>query len=220
MFTIIEDCSPFYIRFTHPRFEDIISECLDYIREKNYTEGFTHQSLDLERSKRILNLCPISNWIELNEKRVSLFVTNPGYYYRAHKDGLDHRFSINYTVKILDKFCVTQWYSDKDLEDYPIDNLKYIEWYRERNPFMFENGCSREVSGFVKENHKPLKSMVANPNEVILFNTDIFHDFDNSLSKNQRIVLTLRAKNTLSSFTGKPSNIYFDDIKKILFQQF
>ena len=212
MFNIIEDCSPFYIRFTHPGFENIISECLDHIREKEYTKGFTHQSLDLERSKRILNLCPISNWIELNEKRVSLFVTNPGYYYRAHKDGLDHRFSINYTVKILDKFCVTQWYSDEDLKGYPIDNLKYIEWYRERDPFTFQNGLSREASGFIKENHKPLKSMTANPNEVILFNTDIFHDFDNSLSKNQRIVLTLRAKKT--------SDIYFDDVKKILFQEF
>lgn len=210
MFRIIEDCSPYFIRFTHPGFENIISECLDHVRDKNYEKGFTHQAFSAERAKKVLDQCPISNWVELNEKRVSLFVTNPGYYYRAHKDGLDHRFSINYTVKILDECCVTRWYSDEDLKEYPIDNLKHIEYYREKDPFTFANGLSREALGFRKENHKALKSMVAKLNEVILFNTNIFHDFDNSLSKNQRIVLTLRAK--------KPSNIYFDDIKKILFQ--
>jgi hypothetical protein len=208
MFNIIEDCSPFFIRFTHVGFENIILECLDYSNQKEFVKGFTHHVLDLELSKKILKQCPISNFIELNEKRVSLFITNPGHYYRAHKDGINCRFSINYTVKILDELCETRWYDDDDLKHYPIDNLKQIEYYREKDPFTFKNGVSREAVGFIKENHVPLKSMVAKPNEVILFNTDIFHDFDNSSSTNQRIVLTLRAR--------KPSNIYFDDIKKII----
>ena len=55
--------------------------------------------------------------------------------------------------------------------------------------------------------------MTAKPGECILFNTDIFHDWDNQLSNNYRVVLTLRIKQPL---TGK---IYFEDAKKIIFGQ-
>jgi hypothetical protein len=55
----------------------------------------------------------------------------------------------------------------------------------------------------------PLKSMVAIQGECILFNTDIYHDWDNTQSNNERIVLTLRLEN--------PGLMYFDDVKKILF---
>ena len=51
--------------------------------------------------------------------------------------------------------------------------------------------------------------MVAKPNEMILFNTDIFHSWDNTKSDKSRRILTLRAKNY--------STFYFDDAKKILF---
>ncbi len=209
--TIIEDCSPYYIRFTHPGIDKIVSKCLEISNKKIYNEGFNHSALDSVDANTILDLVPASAMIELNKTRVSLFVTNPGFYYRAHKDGLDHRFSINYTVKILDDKCVTSWYSDEDLKKYPIDYLKFKEAYRIKNPYLYENGISREAKGFKKENHKPLKSMTALPNEGILFNTDIFHDFDNSRSTNQRIVLTLRAET--------PADIYFEDAKKLLFSK-
>lgn len=207
--TVLEDSSPYFIRFTHSGLNEIISDCEEIAKQKIFTKGFTHHIFESQDSKRILDKIPFSNLIELNEKRVSLFITNPGYYYRAHKDGLDHRFSINYTVKILDQDCVTSWYSDDDLKDYPIDNLKYKEHYRIVDPRAYYNGISREVQGFVKANHVPVKTMIAKQGECILFNTDIFHDFDNSRSINQRIVLTLRSKN--------PKDIYFEDIKKILF---
>jgi hypothetical protein len=98
---------------------------------------------------------------------------------------------------VLDNNCVTNWYSDEDLKDYPIDNTV--------------NNLSRECLGFVKENHIPLKSMIAKQNECILFNTEIFHDWDNTTSQNERIVLTLRIIEEL-----KPQT-YFEDVRKILF---
>lgn len=208
-FKIIEDCSPYYIRFTHEGIDEIIKECLSIVKNNVYSKGFTHHALEENLAEKLLDKIPISKLLSINKSRVSFFITNPGYYYRAHKDGLDHRFSINYTIEILDDKCVTSWYSDSDLEKYPIDNLKHIEYYKDKNKFVYDNGCSREADGFIKENHIPLKSMTAKSNEVILFNTDIFHDFDNSKSKNQRIVLTLRAT--------KPANIYFNDVKQILF---
>ena len=128
---------------------------------------------------------------------MSLFISKPGIYYRAHKDGLVNRFSINYMCRVLDDKCVTNWYSDEDLKDYPIDNLP-SKW-------------SRECDGFIKENHIPTKSFVAQQGECILFNTELFHDWDNSSSQNERVVLTLRIIEEL-----KPQT-YFEDARKILF---
>jgi hypothetical protein len=194
-YTIIEDCSPFYIRFTHNNIKSIIDIVLEESEKETFVKGFTHYKFNLDSSNKIMQKCPLVKDLQLNHDRVSLFVTQPGYYYRAHKDGLSTRYSINYTVKVLDDKCVTNWYDDKDLENYEIDNLP------RKN--------SRECIGFVKENHKPLKTMTAVQGECILFNTDIFHDFDNNNSKNERMVLTLRDVDV--------SNVYFEDVKRILF---
>lgn len=195
-YTIIEDCSPYYIRFTHNGIDNIIDACKKIADDTTYTKPFTHHRFDKDIGENIIKLLPMSNKVKFIKERVSLFVTQPGYYYRAHKDGLDHRCSINYTVKILDNQCVTSWYSDEDLQGYEIDNLP--------------KKVSREAIGFDKSKHVPLKSMTAIQNECILFNTDIYHDFDNSKSQNERIVLTLRLEN--------PGDMYFDDVRKILFE--
>ena len=127
---------------------------------------------------------------------MSLFITSDGRYYRAHKDGIDNRVSINYTVQILDDKCITSWYNENDLKDYQLDGLTWS------NP-------SKECNEFDPTKHTPVKSMTAKPNEAVLFNTDIFHDWDNSTSSNVRAVLTLRIENQC--------DIYFEDAKKILF---
>lgn len=194
MYTIIEDCSPFYIRFTHEGLDEVVAKCMMYIEGIRFTAGFTHHRYELHEARDILSSVPMSKQIQMFEQRVSLFVTQPGHYYRAHKDGLDHRFSLNYTVSVKDDKCVTQWYSDEELDIYPL---------------VFPRGTSRECDGFVKERHRPLKRMTAKPNECILFNTDIFHDFDNRRSDNERMVLTLRAQ--------KPAEVYFDQMKSMLF---
>ena len=201
MITIIEDCSPYYIRFTHDKLSDIIKFCKTKIVDATDDEKtFIHYKFPKVDARHILSLIPFfdNSHISLEETRVSLFITKPGRYYRAHKDGLHDRFSINYTIQILDDECVTSWYSDNDLKNYDIDYLK--------------NNTSRECEKFIKENHIPLKSMIAIPNECILFNTEIFHDFDNQESTNSRVVLTLRAAIAIRRDT------YFEDIKKILYK--
>jgi hypothetical protein len=192
MYTIIEDCSPFYIRFTHPGIERVIDFCNQQVPE--ISRKFEHLKFSPEVGTELLNLVPICQQIPLMKQRASLFITAPGASYRAHKDGLDHRFSINYTTRVLDDLCITSWYSDEDLKNYSIDTL---------------GGISRECEGFDKTKHTPIKTMTASPNEVILFNTEIFHAWDNSQSPNSRVVLTLRAIN--------PGNMYFEDAKQRLF---
>lgn len=195
MYTIIEDCSPYYIRYTHPTMMSIIERCQTISNTIKFTSSFTHHKFDRETGEQILNMTPISSQFELKKDRVSLFVTQPGYYYRAHKDGLATHVSFNYAVKILDDKCNTSWYSDEDLKDYSIDNLP--------------KRTSREAIDFDKSKHVPIKTMTALPNEATLFNTELWHDFDNSLSDNERIILTLRLKN--------PEEFYFNDVRKIMF---
>lgn len=195
-FEIIEDCSPYYIRFTHPGIKDIIALCKEELKSLTFDKPFTHHILQPAVSEKILNMTPITNMLSLNRNRVSLFVTQPGYYYRTHKDGLNTRFSINYTVEILDNDCKTSWYDDSAGAAYEKD-------------YLF--GTSRELVDFDKSKHVPLKTMSAIEGECILFNTDLYHDFDNSTSKNQRTVLTLRAERSIVPTT------HFDDVKQILF---
>ena len=197
-FTIIEDCSPYYIRFTHAGIEDLIDYCKKCIPKLEGIEGFKHYALPLTEATNVLKKTPISELMPLQPNRVSLFLSSPGMYYRAHKDGINHRFSINYGIVIEDNKCTTSWWSDDDLKKYPLE---------------YFNGWSRECNEFNPKNHTPIKSMTAKPGECILFNTDIFHDWDNQLSNNYRVVLTLRIKQPL---TGK---IYFEDAKKIIFGQ-
>ena len=183
-YTIIEDCSPYYIKFSHPGIDRYIETALQMLqtgesgREAYELDGFDHKRLLSILGKIMIKSTPVSDDLLLTYGRVSYFISSPGLYYRAHKDGNSMRFGINYMLKVLDDKCVTSWYSDEDLKDYPIDESVIQH--------------SRECDGFKKENHTPLKTMVAKQGEVILFNADIFHDWDNRLSSNERIVLTLR----------------------------
>ena len=196
MYTIIEDCSPYYIRFTHDDLDKIIDICKQGMDGVDLQDTFAHYKFPPEIRQEILSTTPLSQSLDLNKNRASMFVTKGGRYYRAHKDGVYTRISLNYTVEILDDTCVTNWYSDEDVIGY---ELVGAAW---ENP-------SREAKGFDKSKHTPVKSMVAQPNECILFNTDIWHDFDNSKSTNRRMVLTLRVNDV--------ENFYFNDAKKALF---
>jgi hypothetical protein len=209
-YTIIEDCSPYFIRFTYDGLDTFNSYVLNLYDKQVWPDnstphapGFAHHKFDPTIGREILDQSVISEEIIFNQHRVSVFKSSPGTYYRAHKDGADHRVSINYTLRILDDKCVTSWYDDGDLAQYDEEKIVLKKL---NNKIM-----ARECVGFVKKNHTPLKSMVAKVNECILFNTDIFHDWDNTESLNDRLILTLRSPN--------PGSLYFDDVKKLLFEK-
>lgn len=198
MIKIIEDCSPFYIRFTHTGIEDLINLYSSFMPTLESLENpYTHAKLPVDQATQIIDKVPLAKYLTLNKHRVSGFISKPGLYYRAHKDGTNHRFSLNYSILVLDNKCITSWYSDEDCKDYKIDMLK---------------GVSRECEKFDKTKHTPIKQMIARPLECTLFNTDIYHDWDNSQSKNFRAILTLRAS------VESVGDIYFDDVKKMLYK--
>ena len=201
-YTVIEDCSPYYIRFTYDGIDEFIEYSLNVYNQHDWSgvvsrhPGFRVCKLSEELGQEVISKIPMSKQIDLIARRVSFFNSAPGLVYPAHKDGANHRFSINYAVKVLDDKCTTSWYSDKIADLYQMDQL------------LFDRKVSRECLDFDKTKHTPIKTLVAVQGECILFNTEIYHDFDNSNSTNERIVLTFRAMN--------PGTIYFDDARKIL----
>jgi hypothetical protein len=204
-YSIIEDCSPYFIRFKWEGLEELINffKFFPYPEKNNF--GFRHIRISEEHSQKILKLIPMSNQLEINPYRVSMFLTEPGMYYGAHKDGPNARFSLNIPIKILDNTCVTSWYDESELSNYNITTSILPSLKVKAPPYS----QSREILNWDKSKHTPVKSMTAAIGEAILFNTEIFHDWDNSQSSNRRVILTLRHSN--------PANVYFEDARKILF---
>jgi hypothetical protein len=196
-YEIIEDCSPYFVRFTHSGIEDIVNFCKNVKPDKIQKDFYAHH-LSSEQTKNLYSLVPMSTQIELQE-RASLFISQPGYYYRPHKDGKFNRFALNYTVQALDEISLVNWYSDEELKNYKMDS------------YMEKVGRSRECVNVVKENHTPLMSTTIRPNQCMLINTDLFHAVDNTKSPHERVILTLR-----TSMIHK-ENMYLEDVRKILF---
>jgi hypothetical protein len=203
MYKIIEDHSPYYITFTYPGFEDVVNYCrkFKFLWSKDrLIHPMTSVIFPEHVGSLILNTSNLPRELEFEENRVGLFITKPGGYYRPHKDGGKTRAGINFPIQILDTDCLTQWYSDEDMERWPIDSaLENIEQSRESLSFHHAD----------KESLTPLKSVSFQEGQCILFNTDIFHDFDNTRSNNIRVMLTLRLK--------KYDEIYFSNLTKIMF---
>jgi len=198
MYTIIEDCSPYYITFTFPGLEDLV----DYIKSQTPTvvnpkagPRYTQVSFDLPVADLILKKLPMYNQFNWMQHRVSVFSTPRGKASSIHKDGGNHRASFNIPLTVLDDKCKTAWYSDTQFGDKKTQGEPYS-----RIIHFNRHGY---------DSVPKLKEMVAKPNQMILFNTDIFHSWDNSKSTNTRSVLTMRVSNA--------DQVYFDDIKKILF---
>jgi len=201
-YTIIEDCRPYYIRFTHAGCEDFCKKALslhdtyDWSTARVRLDLFRRRPLKSTDADDLMKLSPISDDIELNYNMISYFVSSPGLRYRVHKDGLNINFSINYGIKIQDKKCYTRWYPESITDQYELDTV---------------GGTSRELENVDLSKHSPLATMTAVQYECTLVNTSIWHEWDNSLSENERIVLTLRAKNY--------NNYYFSNAVDALFSK-
>jgi hypothetical protein len=195
-FIIIEDCSPYYIRFTFEGLQDIIELAKSSPTKLIWkTSGYSHENYSIEVADKIISMLPMSDKIKFRNERAALFNTPPGGGCGIHKDGVDHKISFNIPVEILDDFCMTHWYTDEELKDLPIDLV---------------GGYSRNVwkNWLDLKKFNAIKTMSAKPGEMIFFNTDIYHCWTNQNSTNYRKMLTLRTVDR---------SIYFEEAKKIIF---
>lgn len=205
--TIIEDCSPFYIRLVFDELDSIIQ----FVRSKldklvlRHKSTYSDKVFPIEISKEIISLLPKYFDFDFRLERVSVFDTSPGKGCGIHKDGKDHRVSFNIPIEIHDDLCTTYWYDD---DQFSYNSRKLTN---ESLPIIMNNsaGYTRNIHLNYKSMSKftHSKSMVASPGEMVLFNTDIFHSWYNR-SNHSRKILTLRVNN--------PGSMYFDDAKKIL----
>lgn len=210
MYKIIKDCSPYYITFTHEGFEEVVSYARNIIEQKLYREFDintipscksameaipTYRTkyflLEQEMQAHLLNLIPASQNLQLNPKSLMYFYSSPGLVHPIHKDSpktKPDRYSLNYPIRILDDKCITSWYSDTGI--IPKDGSRIGE---------ISDPASVQI----------LQSMILQPNEAVLFNSDIYHDWNNSNSFNDRIVLSMR---------DVSSDVFFEDAKRMLFK--
>jgi hypothetical protein len=200
MFTLIEDCSPFYVRFTFTGIETFIDHMKslspDCFNRKRNT-GYIHSDVKVTEVETILKKLSLSDKFEFVKNRVAIFDTLPYGGCGIHKDGRNRKVSLNIPIEIHDDLCVTKWYDDSLFEGMKVTGLPYS-----RHVFpIFPNIIEMQKIPHSKE-------MIAKIGEAVIFNTDIYHSFDNTKSSNWRRILTLRLVD---------DNISFQQAKEILF---
>lgn len=200
VYQLIEDCSPYYVRFNHDGISDIVRICQEELLKISIKTPFTPHVLSYKVSKLILSYVPFAH-LNFLQDRLSLFISKPGYRHFVHKDGLNTSVGVNYGINILDDDCSTNWYSDETCEKYKDKISANLPYNRAR--ILTED--------FKKENEVPLKTTIAQQSECMIFNTEIFHDWDNSQSKNTRVILKLRL--------AEEDGFSVEDMKKILFPE-
>jgi hypothetical protein len=198
MYTIIEDCSPYYIKFEYPGLEEFIKKSKLELSKINITDNQNpvfQRKLAREEGLNLLNLLPYKDKFVLQDERVAYIITDGGHRHYVHIDKAS--VSFNYGISIADELCKTSWYDSKNIEErYSILSDDYNRAIVNNNEFLLKS-------------LDPIKTFTQKEGECILFNTDIYHDFDNRESKNKRALLTFRPK--LSQHTT------FKDAKRILF---
>jgi len=193
---VIEDCSPYFVRFKFDRLEKIISliksEEVNSVVKLQGT--YTHKDFSQNITEKIVDYLPKK--FKFNFLTSAIFETPPGGGSGIHKDGKDNRISLNIPIQISDSKCITYWYDDEEqFSHLPFKgDLSYT-----RNVYADHNNLSKFMFS---------KSMIAQENESILFNTDIFHSWKNYSSEHVRKMFVLRIKDR--------NTVYFDDAKKIL----
>ena len=197
MFTLIEDSSPFYVRFTFTGIETFIDHMKSLSPDCFYKKdcvGYIHSDVIESESETVLKKLPLTKKFEFVKKRIGVFETLPYGGCGIHKDGSNSKVSFNIPVEIHDDLCVTKWYDDSLFKGMKVLGLPYS-----RN--VFRDFTKMQTFPYTKE-------MIAKMGEAIIFNTDIYHSFDNTISSNWRRVLTLRLVD---------DNISFQQAKGILF---
>lgn len=182
---------PYYISFTDESVERVSTFIAALgIQYSSYVK-FKHLPLSKEDGQKLISMVPLHEQLDLWAERVSLFITPPRTYYRAHKDGFDLRFGINYPIQIRDDLAITRWYDDEDVDS------RYV--------IAPDGKKSREVIGFNPLAVRPTCSFTMKPDEMVMLNVDRYHDFHNR-SKYSRVILTFRSRNL---------NLGFEDVAQV-----
>lgn len=202
-YTIIEDASPYFIRFTFPGLEDLVSYVKSVKPSIEYgAVNYFHRIFSQEDAQKIIAKLPMKDRFDWLDKRLTIFATPPGRCCAIHKDinafkegSSSDYVGLNLPLTVLDDKCVTSWYAD--------------ETFADRKPYGWPYGDKVHFNPRGYDEFPKIHQMVARPNEMILFNASIYHSWENNKSKNLREILTFRFK--------RGDSVTFEDARKILF---
>jgi ectoine hydroxylase-related dioxygenase (phytanoyl-CoA dioxygenase family) len=180
MFEIIRESSPYFTTFKYAEFDKVKQQCLESLQKIDSTKNFIWH-LDEELASLLAPTISLLELLGLSRKRMVLFVSRPGYRDNPHKDGDNHLFGINFMIQVPDDKCITSWYADETLANAP-------------TCVVHQNGKElRKIEKPPEGKYPTLFQTVFEQGECVLFNTSIYHDWNNkSTSSTDRVVLTLR----------------------------
>lgn len=204
-YTVIEDCSPYYIRFTFPKLDLVINQFRRQLTdipviaptlseyptdEKPRPQKFKPLPLSQASVRYAKAVVPFWNTFEFD---VPIFaVSEPGLRFPIHKDSA----GVNFMIDVLDEECITSWYTDES-----VAHLTLKETSTKLKSQMFDMSDD-------DPRPDPIKTAIFKPMECVLINGDLWHDWNNSNSQNRRINLLCR------SSTINPT---FEEMRKTLF---
>jgi hypothetical protein len=194
-FKIIEDRSPYYIKFIYPEYADdfkLMKDISDTLKfspwfyTKPSTINFHGSNLEKQQQE----------YISENNECAKALKLKLGGFNMTSKHGLSAihldrstlgvcPYKLMYGIKILDDTCITSWYNSEDVT--PIDT------------FYIDNDAPTPT---------PVATTIITVNEAILFNTSIYHTWIN-YGTNDRI---------LANFYEPSGTTTFDEAKNILFE--
>jgi hypothetical protein len=202
MYTLLEDRSPYYIKFTYNNLDRFVATARELYQDQNKLiarKSVTGNEIEFNQaqdvySDKLIKLTPFGASLKL--KHVFFFKCVPGMFFDAHVDS--HAcFHVNYPITLLDQAGYNHWYNNDMIE------AKYL------------NGVPDATKGFshIKNfdpDYAPSQSVVFAPNEAMLFNTKIYHSIDNRASRHERMVMALRPGNSEMSFDQARACLFND----------
>jgi len=201
-FRIIEDCSPFFVKFTYDGFEEDFKLLQDNFDKNNIINWQDQTKVNKNIKKHVFSYNATKDDPELcqflaeNNKCAKLFnlvtrgyhMTGPGGGGIAHLDrnrlGVIAGAKIFYVVEMPDDKCITSWFNN--------DNLVLD---------------GRFVIDATAPLPAPVVSTTMRSTEAVLFNTGIFHDWWNHSDKDR----------TVLNFYEQDPVLTFDEMKSKLF---
>jgi hypothetical protein len=207
-YKIIEDCSPYYVKFTYDGLEDLtnfVKTIPVNLDEGRQFDSYIQYFFPFDIAQEIINRIPLSKDFRFKRNWAPLMIMHPGKFMYPHKDSPEELCSFNLPITIEDDKCIVSWYDDSEFADCKIvfnTSTNPGKIYSRR---VLPEHCDRKP-------RNPIKQLKLKLGEYVLINTNIFHSVDNTGSENTRTILALRIINDTDNL------VTFEDAKSVLFK--
>jgi len=206
---MIEDCSPYYVRFRHEGSEEIIKMLQKLVvLHKKPLDAFTHY-LTTDENRKVVSLGPMRDNPEMCTK-MAIITIPPGAVSTIHSDVQWH---LNYIVNQEGANGVVNWYDPALFNQYPMEYLeKNKQWVPTGYDPRLKPGYNPKVDIKYTPPTNTLISARFLEGDVILFNSSLLHDFQNRSITQERSVMISVPADTNSTFEQAKEYFKFNSL--------